>query len=187
MTEWFYCTRIIYRCGRSKWNLLLSLRPTGVDKISDPRIYFIMLLIVTFIVRFVYIINFSKHLCSYRAILLNDWYTPIVTLLYFSFYDCNTLLRMTHYCSNYSIERIVSITLVNALDWTQCAAWTVFLSVWEQIYSFPWGGSLWCVILVVLFFWNCSVSDPNFLFAWCIGHCDCIFWVLQNTVSYHQQ
>ena len=94
---------------------------------------------------------------------------------------------MTHYCSNYSIERIVSITLVNALDWTQCAAWTVFLSVWEQIYSFPWGGSLWCVILVVLFVWNCSVSDPNFLFAWCIGHCDCIFWVLQNTMSYHQQ
>ena len=75
-----------------------------------------MLLIVTFIVRFVYIINFSKHLCSYRALLLNDLYTPIVARRHLSCSGCDTPYIIKHLCLNYPTERIVLTTLVNALD-----------------------------------------------------------------------
>ena len=67
---------------------------------------------------------FSRHLCSYKALLLNDGYTPIGSVCFKSRSDCSKMFIMEHFCSNDSISNIVFIILDNALDLAYCAAQT---------------------------------------------------------------
>ena len=51
------------------------------------------------------ILMFSRHLCSYIALLLKDWSIPTVYMWYLSRSDCNITLSTTHCCSNVSTKR----------------------------------------------------------------------------------
>ena len=87
---------------------------------------------------------------------------------FFSQSDCNNPLRMTHFCSNDSISRIKSITLVNACDLEHCVSWAVLPSIWKQRYYFTGGGSFWPGLWVLFLCWYCSESDPNKILGnWC--------------------
>ena len=66
---------------------------------------------------------FSRYLCSYIAQLLNDWSITMVNICCFSRSDYKNPLIITHFCSNYLISIIKSITLVNECDLENCAAW----------------------------------------------------------------
>ena len=67
---------------------------------------------------------FSRYLCSYIELFLKDRWIPIVCKWYFSRSDFNIPLSTTHCCSNVSIERTESITLVIVLDLIHLAAWS---------------------------------------------------------------
>ena len=58
--------------------------------------------------------------------LLNYWYNHKVDICCFSYYEWNSHFSMTHWCSNYSIEIIVSINLVNFLDLVHLVAHSFF-------------------------------------------------------------
>ena len=102
---------------------------------------------------------FSIHMCSYKALLLNNWSTPIITMCYFFHYDCNNPLRMTHWCSNESMSRILSISLVNTRDLAHCAVWALLPYVWKQIYSFPGGGIVFTSVCKFLLNYFCISID----------------------------
>ena len=74
---------------------------------------------------------FPRHLCSYIALLINYWSTPMVNICCFSHYDCNNPLIMTHCFSNDSISKIKSITLVYASDLKHCSAWELSPEIWK--------------------------------------------------------
>ena len=59
---------------------------------------------------------------------------------------------MSHFCLNYPIKNILSITLVNDTDLVHCADWTDLPYIWKQRYSFPVVGILdeFGVIVVVI-------------------------------------
>ena len=80
---------------------------------------------------------FSIHICSYKALFLNDWSNPMATMCFSSCLDCNNPLIITHFCSNKSISNIAFRTFINALDLSHCAAWEIFPSILKHIYSFP--------------------------------------------------
>ena len=61
---------------------------------------------------------------------------------------------MTHLWSNDSTPIIEAINLVDAPDFSDCAAWEVLLSVWKQIYCFPNGGSFNDVSETVGLYWH---------------------------------
>ena len=129
---------------------------------------------------------FTKNLFYYRALLLNNWFTPVVTIFPFSCSNYNTPLNMTYFCSNDTIEKST-----------------------QNIYSMP----LICnTVLHGQFyqyfenkdtpFFMAEVYDVSYEFWYCVDikmyqipmehcplvqcHCDCILWWLQKTVSCHQ-
>ena len=106
----------------------------------------ILLSIISFARIFIYFLMFSRHLCSHIAQLLNYWSTTMTTMCCCSWSDCNETFITTHCCSNYSISKIISITLGNARDLTHSAAWVYFPLIWKQGYSFPYGGSFDVVV-----------------------------------------
>ena len=57
----------------------------------------------------------------------------------FSGGDCNIHLSTTHYCSNVSIERTESITLVITLDLIHLVAWSDLPFFVKHIYYLPTG------------------------------------------------
>ena len=75
---------------------------------------------------------FSRYICLYISLLLNDWSISIVIICCYSRSDWKKTLIMTHFCSNDSISIIKSITLVNALDLSHWYAWADFPSLWKQ-------------------------------------------------------
>ena len=77
---------------------------------------------------------FSRHLCSYIAFFLKDWSTTMVCTWYFNRGNCNIPLSTTHCCSNVSIERTESITLVIILYLIHLEAWAVLPYFWKHIY-----------------------------------------------------
>ena len=103
----------------------------------------------------------SKHTCSYWALLLNYWSTPMVTIYCLPCSGFNTFLGMTNYCSNYPIEIMVSTTFIRTLYLEHCSYQAVVPSVWKQIYYFPYVEIFWCFMWVVVFFLYCIGSDPN--------------------------
>ena len=60
----------------------------------------------------------------------------MVTICSFSISDWNKPLIMAHFCSNDSISRTESITVVNAHDLAHSDSWAIFPSVWNQKYYF---------------------------------------------------
>ena len=131
----FYC----HVWDRWHWTVVNKSLSIGYyDWFNDN---FILTLLITFSSRFYNFFMFSVHLCSYISLLLNYWYTPMVTIFCFGRSYFNNPLRTTHFCSNYSISIIGSITLVDALDLSYCTAWADFQSIWKQRYYFPYGGS----------------------------------------------
>ena len=102
--------------------------------------------------------GFPRHICSYKALLFNDWTTRIFTICCLSRYVCNNPLKMTHWFSNESISIILSITLVNTHDLAHCSAWALLPSFWKQIHSFSGvrlflaGASFSLIIYVLVLF-----------------------------------
>ena len=97
---------------------------------------FILILIITLSEYLYNFLMFYIHLLSYKALLLNDWYTTIVAENCFSRSDWRKPFRMTNLCSNHSISDIVSVNLANTFDYLHCASQKVFTSIWKNIYSF---------------------------------------------------
>ena len=113
---------------------------------------------------------------------------------------------MTPCCSNDSISRTKSVTLVNACDLEQCAAWSVLPSIWKQRYYFMGGGSFWpglwvlflcrhqqnlgtlCSDTLIVVFRSfkemCIVitQKTRHLSKW---HCDILLWGSQSTEHHH--
>ena len=115
---------------------------------------------------------FSRHLCSYKSLLLKYCSTPMVTICCFSRSNCNITLMMTHWFKKNSISRMKSITLVNARE-------AVFLSISKQRYHFPDWGELFC--------WHYSESDHNITWAlvevswWLFSLCVSNDWASSST------
>ena len=86
--------------------------------------------------------------------MINYWSTPIVTICYSSWSDCDTLLWTTHCCKKYLASKSGSITLVADLNLAHCAAREVLPLVWKYIYFFPSGGILPVVIGVDGISWH---------------------------------
>ena len=101
----------------------------------------IPLLIIAFPSYLYKLLMLSRNLCSCRAMILSYWSTPMVTVCSFSCYEFNTPLRMTHWCSNSSMDRIFLLNLVGGIGLAHWEARSVQLLVWKHIYSFPDGGS----------------------------------------------
>ena len=166
---------------------LLPVNSSGVETIAVSRIALYCCWSSHFPVVLYSFLMFSRHLCLYITLLLNDCSTPMVTICYFSHSDCNNPLIMTHCCSNDSISRIESITLVNAHDVIYYAARALFPSIWKQRYYFMGGGSLWPGLWVVLLSWYFIGSDPNKTWAFGAVTMWFFFWVFQTTGCRHQQ
>ena len=85
---------------------------------------------------------FSRHLCSYIALLLNDGRIPMVCTCYFSCGDCNIHFSTKNCCSNVSVEGTESINLVIILDLIHLVAWSDLPSFRKHIYSLPTVGNI---------------------------------------------
>ena len=116
---------------------------------------------------FIKFLMFSRHLCSYIALLINDWLNPTVYICFFSHSFCNNLLIVTHSFLNDSTAIVKSITLVNARDLAHYAAWAISPLIWKLRYSFPGGGSFLLGLWVVLLSWYLIYSDPKK--TWALG------------------
>ena len=122
-TDWFSCTWLffIYIWTRLYRNFVSeSLRSGYHGKFKN---IFILFLIITFIIRFYNLSMFSRHICSYIAMLLKNGSTTMVTICYFSCSDCKTPIRTTHCCSNNLMVRIEYISLVNS-HWFDTLCWS---------------------------------------------------------------
>ena len=128
---------------------LLSVNPSGVETIS-ASIISLNICWSSHLTAFLYnFLVFWRHLCSYRALLLNYWSIPMVFTWYLKHGYCNIPLSTTRWCSNVSIQRTESITLVIIFYLIHLSAWAVLPSSWKHIYSSPTG-----VNIVVLFKFN---------------------------------
>ena len=63
---------------------------------------------------------FSRNLCFYKSLILNNCSTTTVTICCFIHSDCNNPLIMTHLCYNDSISKIESVPLVDSRDLVHC-------------------------------------------------------------------
>ena len=84
---------------------LLLVNPSGVETIAASRISLNCCWSSHLPACLYNLLMFSRHLCSYIALLLKDRWIPMVYAWYFSRGDCKIPLRTTHFCSNVSIER----------------------------------------------------------------------------------
>ena len=121
---------------------LLSVNPSGVETISASIIYLNCFWLSHLPACLYNLFVFSRHLCSYIALLLKDWSIPMVSTLYFSHGDCNIHLIPTYFCSDVSVERTESITLVIILDLIHLTAWSDLPSFIKHIYYLPTGGNI---------------------------------------------
>ena len=127
-------------------NVMLLVSPLGVETIAASMIalyWFLSSYLPEYLYNF---LIFSRHLCSYNILWLNDWSTPMVTIRCFSHSDCNIPLIMTNLCSNCLILIIESITLVNYRDFLHCAARAVMSPIWKQRHYFLYWGSFYDVV-----------------------------------------
>ena len=111
------------------------------------------------------LLMFSRHLCSYIVLLLNDWSTPMLNMYCFVTYDCNSPLIMTYCASKNSTSIIESTTLVNVCDLAHFAFLALYPLIWKQRYYFPSGESFWTGIRGSLLYWHWSGSYPNKIFS----------------------
>ena len=94
-TEWFYFNRIF---SRHWWVMLVN--PSGVDTNASSIIalYWCLSSILTAVLYKFFV--FSRHICSYKALLLNYWSTSMATMVFSSCSNWNDPLIITHFCSN---------------------------------------------------------------------------------------
>ena len=121
---------------------LLLVNPSGVEIIAASIISFNCCWSSKLPACLYNFLMFSRHLCSYIALLLKDGSIPMVCTWYFSRVYCNITLSTSHCCSNVSIERTRSITLVIILDLIHLAAWSDLPSFRKHIYSLLTGGNI---------------------------------------------
>ena len=112
-----------------------------MDTIAAPRMALYRCRSSNFPVYLYNLLMIYRHICSCKALLSNDRSTPMGTICCFSLYDFNNPLRTTHCWSNDPISKTESITLVNPLGLSHCAAWAVSLSIRKLRYYFTYGGS----------------------------------------------
>ena len=129
---------------------------------------------------------FSRHLCSYIVLLLNDWSTPMLNMYCFVTYDCNSPLIMTYCASKHSTSIIESTTLVNVCDLAHFAFLALYPLIWKQRYYFPSGESFWTGIWVLLLSWHWSGSYPDKTFSLGSVTLWLFFWEFQTTMNCHQ-
>ena len=123
LTEWFTYIGLFYRHIWSIWHCTATSKYLMSWYHGIFKNCLVMLLIITFSIRFVKKNMFPRHLDSYKTLLLNYWSTPIITICCFMHYDCNNHLRMNFFWSNQSMSRILSTTLFNTRDLSHCSAW----------------------------------------------------------------
>ena len=73
---------------------LLPLNHSGVDTMKDSIISLYCCLSSHLSANFYNTLMISRHICSYKSLLLNDLYPPIITICYFSCSDCNNLYEL---------------------------------------------------------------------------------------------
>ena len=126
-------------------------------------------------------------------------------------YDCTNPFILTQCCSNVSISRTKSITLINSHDLEHCVVWVVFTTIWKKdtIYRVEVVSDLnydlcSCVRIAVnkilteyghLVKWHCDLGEGNQMTmchhhpitSWkCVQwHYDCLFWESQTPEHHH--
>ena len=120
---------------------MLSVNSSGVETISASRIYLNCCWSPNLPANLYNILMFSRHFCSYIALMFKDGSTPMVCMWYFSRGDCNITLSTTPCCSNLSIYRTESITLVLIFDLLHLSAWSDLPSFIKHIYFLPTDGN----------------------------------------------
>ena len=174
MTEWFSCTRIFTVTDWLGDIGLMAVNNSWLETIYASRMDFYCCWSSYFSSDLYNFLMFSKHLCSYIELLLNDWSTPIVTICCFSRSDQNNPLIMTHFCSNEWISIIKSITLVNKRYLEHCEALLVSSYIWKERYYFMGVGSFWPGLWHMSLCWHCRESYPQkygYLVQWHCDHC----------------
>ena len=73
--------------------------PSGVDTMEDSRIFLYCCWSSHLPADWYIYLIFSRHLCSYKEQLINDWSTLIMTMCSFSRSGLNNPLMITHFCS----------------------------------------------------------------------------------------
>ena len=187
LMKWFYCTKrfLDKNVPGNIWLLLVS--PSGSETMAYSRIYLYCCWSSNLPESFYTFLMFSRHLCSYRALLLNDWSTPMVKICCFSCSDCNSPLIMTNLCLKYLIEIINSITLVNYIDFYTVRIDQFFRqfknkdNILHTYGVFEMSFYVWyCVEITV----HTTLMEHGRFLKW---QCDCVYWGLQKTVSFHHQ
>ena len=135
MTDWFTFNRIFTVTDSPGDIGLFLLNYLLVDTIAASRMALYCCLLAHFPADLYDFLIFSRHLCSYKSLLLNYWSITMVIICWFSRFYYNNSLILTHCCSNYSISIIKSITLSNALYLEHWTAWSDLSSLWKYIYT----------------------------------------------------
>ena len=129
-----------YRHRWTSWNWTIVGKSLSGGYHSGFKSCVVLLLIMTFPADLFNFLMFSRHLSSYKALLLNDVSTPIIKICCFGRSGCNNPLIITHCWSNYSMSIIVSTDLANTSNLVHCEAWALLPSFWKKKYYFSGGG-----------------------------------------------
>ena len=162
--EQFYCTGIFESNQWVRWNRAVVSNTYRVETIDASRMAWYRCLSSHLSAVLYNLLMFSRHMCSYIALLLKYWSIPMVAIYCFIQYDCNNPFKTTHCCSNDSIPRIERITLVNELDLLHCAEWAYPPSIWKQRYSLKYEGSFKAVVEVeeLICYWReCTLGQTR--------------------------
>ena len=131
--DWWLCHG---RCRNVVGESFRSRNHTSIRNI------FKLLLVLTLISLFVYIFDFFKTFVFIYSIVAYYGSISMVCTWSFSRGDCNIHFSTTHCCSNLSIERTESITLVIILYLIHLAAWSDLIYFIKNIYYLPTGGNI---------------------------------------------
>ena len=100
LTEWFPRIGLFYRHIWARWHWTVVSKSLSSGYHFGFKNFLVLVLIIIFSRKFPSFLMLSRNLCWYKALPLNDWYTPIITICCFIHFDCNNPLRITHCFSN---------------------------------------------------------------------------------------
>ena len=128
LIDWFSCDSLFdsHILSKRHWVVITRFLSQG-DNLCF-KYCLVLLLIITFSSRFVWLVNFSRHLCSYIAQLLNDWSNTMVTMCCFSSYDCN----------NHLINDIFLLKWVNLNNWINHFSLCTWFVTLCSMGTLPW-------------------------------------------------
>ena len=168
----FVCVDVIGDIG------LLSVNTSGLETIAASIISFCYFWFSHLPACLYTFLMFSRHLCSYIALLLKDRWIPMVCTWSCIRGVCNIPLSTTHCYSNVSIEITESTTLVIILDSIHLAAWSDLPSFRKHIYSLTTVGNIVGVLEV-----NVLEDVEEIRFEWCFG----VEWLLYIYIFFASQ